>query len=74
MARLLMTEGCHWSLIAKKLGKNRTEHMIKNRYKTILCKQKKLFPQIKSENALILSFVEQHPAANEKTVQPVALS
>lgn len=59
---LLLTTGKRWSKIAKKLGSSRTEHMIKNRYKTIISKQKKLYPHIKSEDQLIRSYAEPSAA------------
>lgn len=48
IVRLLGQEGRKWSLIAKRLGSHRTEHMVKNRFKTILLKQKKEYPTIRN--------------------------
>lgn len=48
MVQLLKKEGLRWSLVAKRLG-NRTEHMVKNRYKTILARMRKIHPHIKDE-------------------------
>ena len=39
--------GRKWSKIARDLESNRTEHMVKNRYKTILGRLKKENPTIK---------------------------
>jgi hypothetical protein len=46
LTRLFLTEGKKWSKISKMLGGARTEHMVKNRYKTIISRQKKAFPAI----------------------------
>lgn len=41
IADYILSVGRKWSDIAKKLGSHRTEHMIKNRYKTLIIKMKK---------------------------------
>lgn len=53
-----MGMGKRWSKIAKELGNSRTEHMVKNRFKTIYSRQKKLYPSLKSEDLLIKSFID----------------
>ena len=44
---LILSMGRKWSKIARELESNRTEHMVKNRYKTILGRLKKDNPSIK---------------------------
>jgi hypothetical protein len=71
---LLLSCGKRWSKIAKRLGSSRTEHMIKNRYKTLISKQRKLHPQMKSEDQLIRSYSELSsgtilPTSCDKEVQ-----
>lgn len=61
---LLLEIGKRWSKIAKELGSSRTEHMIKNRYKTIISKQKRLFPHIKSDDQLIRFYGEAPTTTN----------
>ena len=41
---LILNMGRKWSKIARELESNRTEHMVKNRYKTILGRLKKENP------------------------------
>lgn len=36
MIKFILSEGKRWSVIAKKIGDTRTEHMVKNRFQTIL--------------------------------------
>jgi len=36
LVELLLKVGKRWSKVAKSLGSLRTEHMVKNRYKTII--------------------------------------
>lgn len=64
MVKLFIKDGKKWSQIAKKLGDQRTEHMIKNRYKTILAKQRKEYPKIRNETVLFKSFLD--PTVAEK--------
>lgn len=45
--------GKKWSKIVKKFGGTRTEHMVKNRFNSLIIKQKKLNATIKKENKLI---------------------
>jgi hypothetical protein len=56
--RLFLSEGKKWSQVAKKLGSHRTEHMVKNRYKTILARQRKQHPKVASEATLLKSFLD----------------
>lgn len=44
---LLIEKGRKWSKIARELESNRTEHMVKNRFKTILGRMKRSYPDIK---------------------------
>lgn len=44
-------------MVARSLGEQRTEHMVKNRYKTILTKQKKILPSVNNEKHLLMSFI-----------------
>jgi len=47
MVESILRDGRRWSRIAKEIQTNRTEHMIKNRYKTIIGRLKKKYPKIK---------------------------
>ncbi len=67
VVRLFIIEGKRWSQVAKKLGSHRTEHMVKNRYKTILARQKKLFPHIGNENTLIRSYLDPSAASKKQS-------
>jgi hypothetical protein len=49
----ILFNGRRWSNIAKELGNHRTEHMVKNRYKTLIIKQKKITSRISNENSLL---------------------
>jgi hypothetical protein len=40
------------------LGGSRTEHMVKNRFKTLVARQKKLFPHINHEFYLLKTLVD----------------
>jgi len=55
---MFIEEGKKWSLVSKKLGGSRTEHMVKNRFKTIVGRQKKLHPQIANEFYLLKTFLD----------------
>lgn len=37
-------KGKKWSLVAKELKHTRTEHMVKNRYKSLISNESKKFP------------------------------
>lgn len=53
-----MSIGKKWSKIAKILGGCRTEHMVKNRYKAILSKQRKQYPRVKVDDKLLKLFLD----------------
>jgi len=55
---MFINEGKKWSLVSKKLGGSRTEHMVKNRFKTLISRQKKLYPQISNEFSLLKTFLD----------------
>lgn len=42
--------GRKWSEIARTLGNARTEHMVKNRYKTLIIMLRKKYQQIEDEH------------------------
>ena len=52
-----MEKGKKWSEISKLLGNQRTEHMVKNRFKTILIRQKKIAPDLKNEADLLKNYI-----------------
>ena len=54
---LLIEKGRKWSKIARELESNRTEHMVKNRFKTILGRMKRSNPDIKDEDKLLEMFM-----------------
>lgn len=58
MVKLFLAEGRRWSKVAKQLGSQRTEHMVKNRHKTIISRQKRLFPSLSTETSLLRSFLQ----------------
>jgi len=39
-------EGKKWSMVVKKLGNTRTEHMVKNRYKSLVSIEMKKHPEM----------------------------
>lgn len=39
-------EGKKWSMVVKKLGNTRTEHMVKNRYKSLVSVEMKKHPEM----------------------------
>ena len=55
---LFLSIGKKWSKIAKILGGCRTEHMVKNRYKAILSKQRRQYPSIKVDEKLMRLFLD----------------
>ena len=57
LVKLFLKIGKKWSKVAQNLGNHRTEHMVKNRYKTIIGRQKRFFPHIKDENVLLKYFL-----------------
>jgi hypothetical protein len=63
IVNLLISEGKRWSKIAKKTGDTRTEHQIKNRFKTIMFRQKKEYPTIRNENILLKAYLDPSVAA-----------
>ena len=66
LAKLFLNIGKKWSQVSRKMGGSRTEHMVKNRYKSIISKQKKDFPHITSESSLLKSVV--NPESTKKYV------
>jgi hypothetical protein len=48
-----MRNGRKWSKIAKELGEKRTEHMVKNRFKSLINVEKKRFSDDIDEEILI---------------------
>jgi len=46
LIELLLKLGKRWSKVAKSLGDLRTEHMVKNRYKTILGRERRRHPGV----------------------------
>jgi len=46
LIELMLKVGKRWSKVAKSLGNKRTEHMVKNRFKTIIGREKRLHPEI----------------------------
>lgn len=59
MALYILENGKKWSEIVKTLENHRTEHMIKNRFKTLLIKLKKKYKEIYSERDLLIKFLEE---------------
>lgn len=47
IVQYILKRGRKWSDMAKDLGGNRTEHMVKNRYKTLIIKMKKNNKKVK---------------------------
>ena len=41
---MLIAEGKKWSYVSKKLGGFRTENMVKNRFRTLVSGQHKIYP------------------------------
>jgi hypothetical protein len=67
LAKLFLSEGRKWSQVSRKMGGSRTEHMVKNRYKTLVSKQKKLHPDITNEYALLRTYLEPEYAEKYKS-------
>lgn len=55
--------GCKWAVISRELGGVRTEHMVKNRYKSLISKWKKKFK--KTGEKKIISFILKHYAKKQ---------
>lgn len=68
----ILGKGRRWSEIGRKLEKQRTEHMIKNRYKTLLIRLKKKYPEIKGESQLLQQFLNEeiHDTSKEDEKEP----
>ena len=64
---VLLKIGKRWSKVAKSLGR-RTEHMVKNRYKTVIGRQKRLHPGINDEDSLFRLFL-QEAGSNYETLR-----
>ena len=57
LVNCVLKEGKKWAYIAKTLEYKRTEHMVKNRYKSLQTKFKKLFKasRFRSERDLLIA-------------------
>lgn len=49
----VLGEGKKWSQIMRSFGNQRTEHMIKNRFISLVLKFRKLYPLIQDEEEVI---------------------
>lgn len=47
---LVLKEGKKWAMIAKTMGNIRTEHMVKNRYNSLLRAEMKKYDEMADEN------------------------
>lgn len=56
---MVYNKGKKWSDIAKKLDKSRTEHMIKNRYKSLLIHHQKKVKNIEKEEKILNSLAKE---------------
>jgi hypothetical protein len=60
MVQFIQENGKKWSEIVKALQNHRTEHMIKNRFKTLTIKLRKKYKDILSEKELLVKFMEEN--------------
>jgi heterodisulfide reductase subunit C len=58
IAKYILENGKKWSEIAKMLENHRTEHMVKNRFKTMTIKLRKNYKDANSERDMLLKFME----------------
>lgn len=59
IAEHILKRGNRWSEIAKALGKSRTEHMVKNRLKTMLIRLRKRYGEEATDEELLVRFTHE---------------
>ena len=68
MLRFVLEHGKKWSKIVEKLENTRTEHMVKNRFKSLLAKVENDFKgqkkKVEKENTLIEHIIEEINSKN----------
>lgn len=67
LVEVLMKVGKRWSKVAKSLGGLRTEHMVKNRYKTIVAREKRSHPEINDEDRLFRTYLQGDGCSKDET-------
>ena len=66
-AKFILNEGKRWSKVARSMNTHRTEHMVKNKYKTIMIKLKKQYPEVKNEESLLKCFIRDLDEVNRNS-------
>ena len=62
IAAFILASGKKWSEIAKSLDNHRTEHMVKNRFKTLTIRLRKKFKDTEDEKELLEKFLAEASA------------
>jgi hypothetical protein len=60
--------GKRWSKVAQHLHSARTEHMVKNRYKTLVGQERRRHPALKDEDTLLRLFLQADTSREELTL------
>lgn len=70
-----LTEGKKWALISKMMGSTRTEHMVKNRYNSLLRTEMKKHEEMADEMRVIrklyyrMKYMLESKAASKETIE-----
>ena len=68
----ILKHGKKWAIISKELDGKRTEHMVKNRYKSIIITLRKKYPQLDNEEDLLRAFTSKQQNSPEQAEERVA--